>query len=60
MYYFSEFVNMSFEDAIGATREALKHHDFEVLAEIDLAEVLRMHLADVSRPYAILATCSPR
>jgi uncharacterized protein (DUF302 family) len=60
MYYFSEFVNMSFEDAIGATREALKHHDFEVLAEIDLAEVLRMHLAHGSRPYAILATCSPR
>jgi uncharacterized protein (DUF302 family) len=60
MYYLSEFVNMSFEDAVGATREALKCRDFKVLAEIDLAEVLRMYLPVGSRPYAILATCNPR
>jgi uncharacterized protein (DUF302 family) len=60
MYYLSEFVNMSFEDAVEATREALKRHDFEVLAEIDLCKVLRMHIAVDSRPYAILATFNPR
>ncbi len=60
MYYFSKSVTMSFEDAVAATKDALKHHDFSVLAEIDMREAFRKHLALDFRPYLILAACSPQ
>ena len=60
MYYFSNSTDMSFEDAVASTREALKRHHFAILAEIDLGKVLRRHLAVDFRPYIILSACSPR
>jgi uncharacterized protein (DUF302 family) len=60
MHYFSNSTDMSFEDAVASTREALKRHHFAILAEIDLGKVLRRHLAADSRPYIILCACSPR
>jgi uncharacterized protein (DUF302 family) len=60
MYYFSKSANMSFEDAVATTREVLKSHHFTILADIDLGEVLRTHLAVDFRPYIILSACSPQ
>ena len=60
MYYFSNSTDMSFDDAVASTREALKRHHFAILAEIDLGKVLRRHLTIDFRPYIILCACSPR
>jgi len=38
MYYFSNSTDMSFDDAVATTREALKRHQFAILAEIDLGK----------------------
>ncbi len=45
MHYFSNSTDMSFDDAVASTKEALKRHHFAILAEIDLGKVLRRHLA---------------
>jgi uncharacterized protein (DUF302 family) len=60
MYYLSELVSMSFEDAVAATKDALKRHNFDVLAEIDMREAFRKHLAVDFRPYLILGACNPQ
>jgi uncharacterized protein (DUF302 family) len=49
---------MKFEDAVGATRQALEGHHLEILAEIDLRHAFRRHLAVDFRPYLILSACS--
>jgi uncharacterized protein (DUF302 family) len=58
MHYFSKSVTMSFGDALGAIKLALKRHRLEILAEIDLSNALRRYLAIDYRPYLILSTCS--
>ena len=58
MRYFSKSVRMNFEDAVGATRQALECHHLEILAEIDLRHALRGHLGVDFRPYVILSACS--
>lgn len=58
MHYLSKSAAMEFEDAIAATKEALKHHGFAILAEIDLCTALWRELAADSRPYVILSACS--
>ena len=60
MRYISNSTDMSFDDTVATTREALKRHHFAILAEIDLGKVLRRHLAVDPRPYIILCACSPR
>lgn len=60
MYYFSNSTDMSFDDAVATTREALKRHHFAILAEIDLGKVLRRQLAVDFRPYVIISACSPQ
>jgi uncharacterized protein (DUF302 family) len=60
MYYFSKFVSMGFQEAVAATREALKRHHFEVLPEVDMRSVLRKCLAVEFRPYLILCACNPQ
>jgi uncharacterized protein (DUF302 family) len=59
MYFFSKSVNASFEDAVLATKDALKRHGFEVLAEIDMRRSFKKHLALDFRPYLILSACDP-
>jgi len=49
---------MGFEGGLEATKQALKHHHFVILAEIDLASIIKTHLAVDFRPYLILSTCS--
>jgi uncharacterized protein (DUF302 family) len=51
---------MSFADAISATKEALKHHKFTLLAEIDMRMVFKRHFAVDFRPYVILSACNPQ
>jgi len=60
MYYFSNSTDMSFDDAVASTRQALKQHHFAIVAEIDLGEVLRRQLAVDFRPYVIISACSPQ
>ena len=60
MYYFSKSVSMSFEDAVAATKDALKRHSFNVLAEIDMREAFKKQLAVDFRPYLILGACNPQ
>jgi len=42
-----------------ATKDALKRHGFEVLAEIDMRKAFREHLAGDFRPYLILSAYDP-
>ena len=58
MHYFSKSVRMNFEDAVSAARQALEGHHLEILAEIDMRQELRRHLAVDFRPYLILSACS--
>jgi uncharacterized protein (DUF302 family) len=58
MHYFSKSVRMNFEDAVGATRQALEGHHLKILAEIDLRHAFKRHLAVDFRPYLILSACS--
>jgi uncharacterized protein (DUF302 family) len=58
MHYFSKIVTTNFENAVEATRQALERHHLVVLAEIDLHDAMRRHLAVDFRPYLVLCTCS--
>jgi len=60
MYYLSKYVTMSFQDALVATKEALRRNQFAILAEIDMRKAFRRHLGLEFRPYVILATCRPQ
>jgi uncharacterized protein (DUF302 family) len=60
MYYFSKSVTMGMDDAVWATKEALKRHNFRVLAEIDMRIAFKRHLAVDFHPYLILSACSPQ
>lgn len=57
-YYLSKSVNMSFDDAVISTKEALKRHSFRVLTEIDMKDNLKKGLNVDFRPYLILGACN--
>ena len=57
-YYLSKPVNMSFDDAVISTKEALKRHSFRVLTEIDMKDNLKKGLNVDFRPYLILGACN--
>ena len=59
MYFFSNTVNAGFEDIVLATRDALRRHGFEVVAEIDMRRTFKKHLAIDFRPYLILCAYDP-
>jgi uncharacterized protein (DUF302 family) len=59
MSTFSNAINASFEDAVLATKDALKRHGFEVLTEIDMRRAFKRHLGVDFRPYLILSAYSP-
>ena len=58
-YHFSTTVEKSFNEAVAATKEALKRHHFRVLAEIDMKDNLKKGLNVEFRPYLILGACNP-
>jgi uncharacterized protein (DUF302 family) len=57
-YYFSKSVNMSFDDAVTSTKEALKRHSFRVLTEINMKDNFKKRLNIDFRPYLILGACN--
>ena len=57
-YYFSTSVNMSFDDAVTSTKEALKRHSFRVLTEINMKDNFKKGLNIDFRPYLILGACN--
>jgi uncharacterized protein (DUF302 family) len=58
-YHFSTRVEKSFDDAVAATKEALKRHHFRVLTEIDMRDNLKKGLNVEFRPYLIIGACNP-
>jgi uncharacterized protein (DUF302 family) len=60
MYFFSKSVDMTLEEAVTATREALERHELTVIAQLDLGKILQPHLAVDSRPAIVLCTYNPQ
>jgi uncharacterized protein (DUF302 family) len=58
-YHFSTTVQKDFNEAVAATKEALKRHHFRVLADIDMKDNFKKSLNAEFRPYLILGVCNP-
>ena len=60
MYALSAQLNVTFQEALTHTTEALKAEGFGVLTEIDVQATMRMKLDVEVKPYAILGACNPQ
>jgi uncharacterized protein (DUF302 family) len=58
-YGFSVDLNLPLEQAISATKEALKAEGFGVLTEIDVRKTLKEKISADFQPYVILGACNP-
>ena len=58
-YYFSIFVNASFENVITKTTEELKKEGFGIITEIDMQGKLKEKLNIDFKKYKILGACNP-
>ena len=58
-YYFSKTLNVSFDEAIKITTEALKSEGFGVVSEIRMHEKLKEKLNIDFKKYTILGACNP-
>ena len=58
-YYFSKTLNVSFDEAIKITTEALKSEGFGVISEIRMHEKLKEKLDIDFEKYTILGACNP-
>jgi uncharacterized protein (DUF302 family) len=58
-YYFAKTLDVSFDEAIERTVDALKQHGFGVLTRIDVKNTLKEKIGAEFRPYVILSACNP-
>ena len=58
-YTFSKTLELSFEDAVARTREALAAESFGIITEIDVQHVLKTKIGADFRQYLILGACNP-
>lgn len=58
-YFLTHLKNISFDDAIEKTKEALKKEGFGVLTEIDMKATLKKKLDVDFHNYKILGACNP-
>jgi uncharacterized protein (DUF302 family) len=58
-YYFSKTLNVSFDEAVKLTTEALKSEGFGVISEINMHEKLKEKLGVDFKRYKILGACNP-
>ncbi len=58
-YYFSKKLNVPFEEAESAVRDALAKEGFGILTEIDVKATLKKKLDVDFRNYKILGACNP-
>ena len=58
-YTFSKTPELSFEDAVAKTREALMAEGFGIITEIDVQHVLKTKIGADFRQYLILGACNP-
>ena len=58
-YYFSKTLDVSFDEAVKVTTEALKSEGFGVISEINMHEKLKEKLGVDFKRYKILGACNP-
>lgn len=58
-YYFSKILEISFDEAVEKTVEALKTEGFGIISEINIDEKLKDKLNVDFRKYKILGACNP-
>jgi uncharacterized protein (DUF302 family) len=58
-YYFSKTLNVSYDEAVKITNEALKNEGFGVISEINMHEKLKEKLGVDFKKYKILGACNP-
>ena len=58
-YYFSKVLNVSYDEAVRLTTEALKSEGFGVITEINMHEKLKEKLGVDFKKYKILGACNP-
>jgi uncharacterized protein (DUF302 family) len=58
-YYFSKILNVSYDEAVKLTTEALKSEGFGVITEINMHEKLKEKLGVEFKKYKILGACNP-
>lgn len=59
-YYYGKTVDLPFDAAVRATREALKREGFGIITEIDVSQTMKSKIGENFRPYLILGACNPR
>jgi uncharacterized protein (DUF302 family) len=60
MYYFSQIVPFSFDEAVIQVTDALKTQGFGILTQIDAQAAFKQKLGIEFRRYAILGSCQPQ
>jgi uncharacterized protein (DUF302 family) len=58
-YYFSKTLNVSYDEAVKLTSEALKSKGFGVISEINMHEKLKEKLGVDFKRYKIMGACNP-
>lgn len=59
-YYYAKMMSGPFDQAVAATREALKAEGFGVITEVDIRATMKAKLDEDYPPYLILGACNPR